>query len=180
MKKILSIIASLIFSSCNSQSDKKFNLEKVLNLEYDSDIVIAIDEYLNEKSEFGEKIEKLNSSQKTVLFVENLEREVNNGGLNQFYFNSSGDFSIETLYALLKIGAKKTAKVLMIANSEFPNGIIPKDREQRIKIIEQIEDKSNEIWNSLDEKFYTSENEIDNLTDLLITFIKSNKKDFIE
>lgn len=180
MKKIVSIIAGLIFSTCNSQSNKKFDLDQVLSLEYDSDIVIAIDEYLNEKSEFGEKIEKLNSSQKTVLFVENLEREVNNGGFNQFYFNSSGDFSTETLDALLKIGAKKTAEVLKIANSEFPNGIIPKDREQRIKIMEQIEDKSNEIWNSLDDKFYTSENEIDNLTDLLITFIKSNKKDFKE
>ena len=74
-------------------------------------IVMEIDTYLNSKSDYGENIEKLNPSQKTFLFVENLEREINNGGFNQFYFNSSGDFSQETVNALLEIGAKKQRKL---------------------------------------------------------------------
>jgi hypothetical protein len=48
---------------------------------------MEIDSYLHKKSEYGEKIENLNSSQRASRFVENSEHEINNGGFNQFYFN---------------------------------------------------------------------------------------------
>ena len=63
-------------------------------------IVMEIDSYLNEKSKYGEEIEKLNSSQRVLLIIENLEREINNGGFDQFYWNSSGDYAMETINAL--------------------------------------------------------------------------------
>jgi len=107
-------------------------------------IVMEIDSYLNEKSEYGEKIEKLNSSQQTFFFIENLAREINNGGFNQFYFNSTGDFSQETVTALLEIGANKTAEIVKRANSEFKNGIVPKDRTERQNELELIEEKAKE------------------------------------
>ena len=47
-------------------------------------IVMEIDTYLNKKCEYGEKIDRLNESQKILLIVENLEREINNGGFHQF------------------------------------------------------------------------------------------------
>ena len=63
-------------------------------------IVMEIDTYLNEKSKYGEEMEKLNSSQRVLLIIENLEREINNGGFDQFYWNSSGDYAMETINAL--------------------------------------------------------------------------------
>ena len=153
----------------------EFNLDKTLKIERRDMIVMEIDTYLNEKSEYGEKIEKLNSSQRTFLFVENLEREINNGGFNQFYFNSSGDFSQETLNALLEIGAEKTAKVVENANSEFDNGNVPKDRTERQNKLELIEEKAEENWEKCDTEFYEYQ---DDLTELLIAFILKNKADF--
>ncbi len=138
-------------------------------------IVMKIDSYLNEKSEYGENIGKLNSSQKTFLFVENLEREINNGGFNLFYFNSSGDFSQETVNALLEIGANKTAEIVKKANSEFKNGLVPKDRTERQNELELIKEKAEENWDNLDSEFYEYQ---DNLTELLIEFVIKNKTEF--
>ncbi|MFT5602241.1 MAG: hypothetical protein ACI9N1_002494, partial [Flavobacteriales bacterium] len=72
MNKILLFLTVLSFTNCNSQME--FNLDKTLKIKRRDMIVMEIDTYLNEKSEYGEKIEKLNSSQRTFLFVENLER----------------------------------------------------------------------------------------------------------
>ena len=173
MKKLLLLISSLFFSNANSQTE--FDLEKVLKTERQDLIIIQIDSYLNEKSEYGDKIEKLNIYQKVFLFVENLEREINNGGFNQFYFNSSGDFSQETVDALLEIGANKTAEIVKKANSEFKNGIVPKDRTERQSELELIEEKAEEIWNECDSEFYKYQ---DNLTELLIAFVIKNKTEF--
>jgi hypothetical protein len=173
LKKLLLFISSLFFANANAQSE--FNLEKVLKIERRDMIVMEIETYLNEKSEYGENIEKLNSSQQAFLFVENLEREVNNGGFNQFYFNSSGDFSQETVNALLEIGAEKTAEIIKKANSEFKNGIVTKDRTERQNELEQIEKKAKENWNKCDSEFYEYK---DDLIELLIAFVIKNKTEF--
>ena len=173
MKKLLLFISSLFFANANAQS--QFDLEKVLKIERRDMIVMEIDSYLNKKSEYGENIEKLNSKQRTFLFVENLEREINNGGFNQFYFNSSGNFSQETIKALLEIGANKTAEIVKKANSEFKNGTVPKDRSERQNELELIEEKAKENWNKRDSEFYEYQ---DNLTELLIAFVIKNKSEF--
>ncbi len=146
-------------------------------------IVMEIDTYLNEKSKYGEEMEKLNSSQRVLLIIENLEREINNGGFDQFYWNSSGDYAMETINALKQIGANKTAEIVKKANDKFPNGIVPENRDKRGEILEKISEESSEYWNNLDTKFYAPNKEIgkmeiDNIPSLLIDFIKENKSDF--
>jgi len=156
-------------------SNKKFDLSELLKNKNSTEKILAIDTYINEKSKYGENIEKLNSCQKTFLFIENLEREINNGGFNQFYFNSSRDFSQETLDALLEIKAQKTAKIVKKANSEFKNGIVPKDRIERLNELELIEEKAEETWNKCDSDFYKY---VDNIAELLIDFVIKNKSKF--
>ena len=173
MNKILLFLTILSFTNCNSQME--FDLDKTLKIERRDMIVMEIDTYLNKKSEYGEMIEKLNSSQRTFLFVENLEREINNGGFNQFYFNSSGDFTQETVKALIEIGAKKTAEIVKKANSEFKNGSVSKDRTQRQNELKLIGEKAQENWNKCDSEFYEYQ---DNLTELLIAFVIKNKTEF--
>ncbi|MEZ4817521.1 MAG: DMP19 family protein [Flavobacteriaceae bacterium] len=173
MKKTLLIIASIFL--INACSNTEFDLDKLLRMENQDRIIMEIDSYLNKKSQYGDIIEELNSSQRTFLFVENLEREINNGGFNQFYFNSSGDYSLETIDALLEIGAKRTAEIVKIANSEFKNGIVPKKRTKRQEELELIEEKAQENWNRCDSEFYEYK---DNLSDLLIAYVLKNKSDF--
>ncbi|WP_411028905.1 DMP19 family protein [Spongiimicrobium sp. 3-5] len=158
-------------------------MEKILEMDREDMIVMEIDSYLNEKSKYGEEMEKLNSSQRVLVIVENLEREINNGGFHQFYWNSSGDYANETVDVLIKIGAKKTAEIVKSANSEFPNGQVPKERDKRGEILDMITERASDNWNTLNFKFYgpneqTGEIEIDDIPSLLIEFINANKSDF--
>lgn len=173
MKKLLIFIVSLFSANLISQTD--FDLDKVLKIKRRDMIVMEIDIYLNKKSKYGEKINLLNESQKVLLIIENLEREINNGGFHQFYWNSSGNHANETVDALTRIGATKTAEIVIKANSEFRNGTVPIDRFERQNELELIEEKAEENWNECNLKFYDYQ---DNLTELLITFVLKNKTDF--
>ena len=117
----------------------------------------------------------MSDGEKVVLFIENLEREVNNGGFSQFFWNSSGDYAQETLAALKSIGANKTAEIVSKAFSVWPNGNIPSDRVARQNTLETIEDKSVETWNICDDTFYEYE---DDISSLLFIFVKANLNEF--
>jgi len=173
LKKLLIFIASLF--SINVSSQTEFDIDKVLKLEMRDKIVTEIDIYLNKKCEYGEKVNLLNNSQKVLWIIENLEREINNGGFNQFYWNSSGNYANETIDALILIEAYKTAEIVKKANSEFKNGSVPKDRAERQNELELIEENAEENWNNLDSEFYEYN---DDLTELLIAFVINNKSDF--
>ena len=181
MKKIWLFLSNIFFTNRNSKT--KFNLETVLEMDREDLIVMEIDAYLNEISNYGQEIEKLNSSQRVLLIIENLQREINNGGFKQFYWNSSGDYAMETVDRLKQIGATITAGVVKKANDQFPDGLVPEDRDKRGEVLSLIGEKSSEYWNALDHKFYgpnkeTGIWEIDDLPNLLIEFVKANKADF--
>lgn len=154
---------------------KSINIDSLLKSDDNANIVMIIDESLNIISNYGEEIDKLTQPQRNLLFVENLEREINNGGFNQFYFNTSGDYSLETVDALLAIGAIKTAEIVKEANSQFPNQEILSDRGERRETLLQIEDIAQPVWDKCDEKFYKYQ---ENILDLLVNYIKENKEKF--
>ena len=124
---------------------------------------------------FGDTLDQLTEPQKNFYFNQNLEREINNGGFNQYFYNSSGDFVHDTTISLQTIGANKTADILQQAIDQFPNSTVPKDRTQGQEVLEQIEDTANEVWEQLDQAFYKYE---DNLNDLNIDYIKQNRSSF--
>lgn len=186
MRNFLTIIVAFLFGSRTSKMSKtnldgekekvkKIDIETLLETKENIEIVMTIDEYLNEFTNYGEKIEKITKAQRNLIFVENLENEINNGGFNQFYFNTSGDFSLETVDALLAIGANKTANIVKEANSQFPDQQILKDRGVRRETLLQIEDKAQAVWTKCDEHFYKYE---ENLVDLLVKYIIENKEEF--
>jgi hypothetical protein len=150
-------------------------LEKLLQSNEIDDVLISIDNYINELCEYGENLNVLTKQQVTFFLNQNFEKEINNGGLNQFFYNSSGEFSFETIQSLKEINAVHTATILEEAICQFPNNNVPKDRNLRDEIIEEIEDIANDIWEELDSKLYENE---DNLSDLNLTYIKSNIKYF--
>ena len=100
------------------------------------------------------KIDRLTDTQKNFLFVENLEREINNGGFNQFFWNSSGNFTHETLKALKIINANIPANIVEKAISHWPKNIVPNNRSKRQNVLAEIEDQANVIWEECDKDFY--------------------------
>lgn len=138
-----------------------------------NDKIIAIDEILS--STFFEKPDDLSENEKLFVYIENLEREINNGGFNQYFFNLSGNHAQETVQALKKIKANKTATLLEKAIEQFPDSNVPSDRIERQEIMEKVEDKADEVWDELDNSFYKYE---DDIAELLLDFVKNNIDDF--
>jgi hypothetical protein len=118
-------------------------------------------------------IEALSQPERSLLCVTRLEAEVNNGGFDQYFFNSSGDWAALTLPALVEIGAEHTAGIFRRALSAFPGGRPTPDRAARWKEMEQA--AAEQLFRALDHSFY---GEKDNLVELLAHYIKRNRSAF--
>ena len=79
------------------------------------------------------------SPRERILYdVVRFEAEVMNGGIDQFFYNESGNHALETLEALEKIGATQSHEFLVAAFSLFPNGCPSKDCEKRREELEGL------------------------------------------
>lgn len=94
--------------------------------------------------------------------------EIDNGGLPQFFFNHSGDFAVETVDALVEVGALEFAEALNAAIACFPDGHVDTDTLKRRSELEAID---KDAFRPLEELFFSDTDTIDNL---LITYVKLN------
>ena len=151
------------------------NLDGLLSSQNLNDSVIELDNFISELCEWGENMDALTDAQTNFYYNQNLEREINNGGFNQYFVNSSGDFAHETINSLGTIGANHTADILQSAIDQFPNKKVPRDRDERIDLVGQIEETVNEKWEELDQKFFEYK---DDLTSLNIEYVKKHRTEF--
>jgi len=151
------------------------NLEELLNSDDSTGSIIELDNFIGELCNYGDDFSTLTDQQKLFYLNQNLEREINNGGFNQYFINSSGNNAHETILSLKAIGADKTADILQKAIDQFPNKTVPKNRNERIETVEQIEEAADKVWNDLDNKFYEYE---DNLNTLNMEYIRKHKDFF--
>jgi hypothetical protein len=109
------------------------------------------------------------SPDEVVDLIDMLEGEVNNGGFHQFFYNSAGDKTFETIQALEIVGAFKMAEIVKRAAQIFPSGMLPKDRFKRQAILLKLYPKA-EAFRDLDEEFYDYP---DKLADLVAKYKSS-------
>jgi hypothetical protein len=148
-------------------------ITEILNLEDEEQIIIQFGEFIWEKLDYNyDNIAYLSDPEKTFIYIDTLEGEVNNGGFDQFFFNSSGDYAYEILHAYENINAFKTAKLIHEAIQIFPQNPISKNTETRREIMEEMDDTISEKWNQLDDAFYEYE---DNIMKLIVEYLRKNK-----
>ena len=167
-------LLNLLFGS-NNQAKKRLKISKLINSDDINGSIIKLDDYICDLCEFGNNMDSLSDPQKLFFYIQSCEREINNGGFKQFYQNSSGDFAHETCYSLKIVGAYKTANIVMRANDQFPLKAVPKDRSERQKILEQIQETSDEVWKELDQRFLAYEEDLNAFS---LEFIRKNKNFF--
>jgi hypothetical protein len=125
-------------------------------------LVLVFDQALNQKwARVGD--EGLTEEDQTILAVEALENQVNNGGYDQFFANEP-DYIPTVVKALERIGCPKTAQITRLAvgaAEQFPD--------------EDAADGSDEREDALadcDEQFFHNDEPI---AERLFEYIKSNK-----
>jgi hypothetical protein len=116
---------------------------------------MKVDSYENLKKELkGQELEKTTPHAAPDEF----ESEVNNGGLNQYFFNSSGQDCFETIRYFKKAGKAKEAQIL----EDAINLINPKKLSEnelleklRMRMVDELDDSViNQKLNKLDNEFY--------------------------
>ena len=119
----------------NGYSDQ--SVEQLLSLEgeYRTDsLVLAFEEAINRKAQ-RDGMQSLSEEERVVLAVEALEREVNNGGYDQFFVNSSREFAPTVVSALQRIGCKKTASKSVTRKAHHPVPPIDLCRARSLSIV---------------------------------------------
>lgn len=151
----------------------KPDIKKLIDSGDATSTVIKLDNYVSLLSEYGERMDNLTGPQRVFYLNQNLEREVNNGGFHQFFFNSSGDNADETVAALESVGAHNAAELLRQAIAKFPGGKVSGDQDERQVLMVDL--FSDGAFEDLDGKFFAYE---DPLTDLNFEWISKNAADF--
>ena len=106
-----------------------------------------------------------------MLAIEALEHEVNNGGYNQFFVNSSVEYAPCIVEALRRIGCPKTAAITQDAIATLRLPVIAVAETE--KIIHVDDDRRNKALSKCDGRFFERPESIE---DRLFTFIKANKR----
>jgi hypothetical protein len=101
-----------------------------------------------------ERAEYLSPAARTIYRVGCFHGEVVNGGLSQFFSNSSGNWVPETMDALERIGARLSLGLLAEAKTLFPGGTVPRDREERCNVLFAFEKQSPDFLERLDQVYY--------------------------
>ena len=152
---------------------KRGKVSKILKEKSGQDAIIEIDNFLLPL--FRKNPGRLTREEKTIIFIEEYEREVNNGGFHQFYYNSAGDYFYEIVESLKRIKSSKFLFFLLKSQTPFPNSEIPKDRVKRQKILEEIEYEAEELWRNIELEFYKYEEDINKL---IVEYILANIEHF--
>ncbi len=130
-------------------------------------LVLAFEQAISQERD--EK-QTLTDEERSVLAVEALEREVNNGGYHQFFTNSSREFAATIVDSLQRIGCKKTANISQNAiralgvpdlTTEAIDTVMASDDEQRLARLKRY-----------DHAYYKNTEPI---AERLFEFIKANK-----
>ena len=163
----------------NQQSDNnrnQLNFDSLLMSKDTVNMIITIDKYINSLLRPGDNLNVLSDVERNFYCIQELQREVNNGGFNQYFYNSSGNNAHESILALKAIEANNALKIVQSAINEFPKHQVPKDRARRQTLMYHIENKAKSAWEKLDQAFYAYPDNIDSLT---LVYVKNNQKAFM-
>jgi hypothetical protein len=131
---------------------KRLNIDEILELKNSTSMIIELSYGISDKihrTGFG----SLSLPERVLHHVYWLESEINNGGFEQYFINSSGDYALDTPSALDEIGAYETAKIVKQAIDIFPGGEPPLVREDRIKKIDSMDESTRDKYSELDLEF---------------------------
>jgi hypothetical protein len=172
------------FDEYNNRKIYTILTSEIIKKTHDDQLVQTIYDNIETNFEEGEqytldKVNNLTKGQQAIFSVWWVEAEVNNGGFNQFFFNSSGQFGPMSEAGFELLNAAKFANLMRRANSIFAEN---KER------LEEYDDGTMESFsesykenplNILDEEFYELYN-TESLNELRIDYIRNHLSEFTQ
>jgi hypothetical protein len=116
--------------------------------------------------------EKLSVPERIFQAVWELEADINNGGFNQYFFNSSGRLAPFAAKALQAIGAARMAAIVDEAIAVVGREIPWADDRERQERVHGLSDADREKLSALDGRFFAYP---DSLTALLYAYVLAHR-----
>jgi hypothetical protein len=116
---------------------KQAQIDEALEWKEDYDVVFAFALLIvQETTKNNRQYPDLTFVERLPILVNSLDSQVWNGGFHQFFFNSSGDFALDTLKTLYRIGANSHASLLekAIAIFQHPYPVGHSERTKMLKM----------------------------------------------
>jgi Domain of unknown function (DUF4375) len=129
-------------------------------------IVVTIHQLLLDK-------QRLSEAERTVIVIEALERDVNNGGFHQFFMNGP-EHAAEIVVALRRIGSPEAADLAQRAVDALRLGPAP-SAEAVKAVIHDADDQRDGVLHGCDESYYA--NAAGQIGDQLFAYIKANRNE---
>jgi hypothetical protein len=152
-------------------TDELISLER----EFRTDsIVLAFEQALDQKA-YKTGTSNLSNAEIVVLAIESLEREVNNGGYDQYFTNSSKEYVSVIIDSLRKIGSEEAVKITQeaIDTLKMKGGIT----EEKIDAImnEENDERAGRLG-KCDVQYYQ---QVGDLSEKLFAFICANREKIV-
>ena len=127
-------------------------------------------------------MERLSPSAQVLFNTGCFFGEIVNGGMSQFFSNSSGNRAHETLTALRTLGAALCVELLEKALTLFPDSMAPVDRQKRCELLFAFEEGNPQFLEELDQVFYKRVDALgavpeEDLTALELAFMRAHSSD---
>ncbi len=113
----------------------------------------------------GSNLRGLSKTDRVLVTIWWLEGDVNNGGFDQYFSNSSGNLAFFAVKALRRIGANATADIVANAVSIFCAAGVPRDRVKREDALERLHGRYEEYLNELSSQFYAEPDDVSALVE---------------
>jgi len=162
------------------ENSENLSIARVVGLEgqYRTDsLICAIEAAVLVKDE--DESADISEGELTILAVEAMEREVNNGGFAQFFQNDSCRFTPYLSAALSRIGATKTQALVDKAIDTLGMGLLTSSTDVSdfyAQMQEAVEkDETIDNLDTLDAKYYELREDV---CDLLFQYVKQNLGEF--
>jgi len=115
----------------------------------------------------------LSAPERVFLVIWELESEVNNGGFQQYFHNSSGALAPHAVDALKTLGATATADIVQRALDTVIKTITSwSDDAHRQTQVNQLSSETRQILEELDQEYYARP---ENLTPLLYKYVADHR-----
>ena len=149
-------------------------IQAALDVADETDSFLQITDVIYDKEE-EQGYEALSLVEKTVFCLDQLLREMENGGFVQFFHHEAGSRAEDTFESLERIKAKSSAELLEKIIGLFEGRSIPADEDERRDAFDQIESEHADDIADLDDRFFDCG---ENLVELTLKYVQKNLKEF--
>ncbi len=134
----------------------------------------ALQDHLMAK-EFRSNPDTMTATERLLSDVRGLDREVGNGGLHQYFFNSAGDRADAVVSSLDAIGASQAAGIMRRALTVFDGTTPESDRGGRWEQMDAWTDEEKDLLAGLTSELYRARQD---LGQLIAAYARAHQDDF--